>query len=112
MAPGAAMGSYEHYKLDTKRYVFWLVNTARGFGYNIRDPACILQEKMRQQPSMRLKGKAASNAKYSIPAEKMLELAEYIGKQNMTAPMPKFIWIPYQHAIKTGEAYAQRYAKE
>jgi hypothetical protein len=93
----AAMSKYEQYKLDTNRFILWLVVTARAYGHTIRDPAAVLLGAARHQPSKRLKGKArkeganvpapsiaalsASKTKYSITTEKILELAEYIGNR-------------------------------
>jgi len=104
------MGSYEQYKLDTKRFILWLVVTAREFGHEIRDPAVSLQEITLQQPS--ISGSIVSKAKYDITTDEILELAEYIKNQNMTATMPRFVLLSHKRAVKTREAYAQRYATE
>ena len=104
------MGSYEQYKLDTKRFILWLVVTARGFGHEIRDPAVSLQEITPQQPS--IAGSIVSKAKYDITTDEILELAEYIKNQNMTATMPRFVLLSHKRAVKLREAYAQRYATE
>ncbi|KAF1838149.1 hypothetical protein BDW02DRAFT_489872, partial [Decorospora gaudefroyi] len=123
MASTTSLGSYEQYKLDTKRFILWLVVTARAFGHKIRDPAAVLQDAAKQQPSGRLNGKArkaappiaalsASKIKYDITTDKTLELAEYVRGQDMVATMPKFVWHSYKRAIKTRERYAARYAKE
>jgi hypothetical protein len=38
----AAMSKYEQYKLDTNRFILWLVVIARAYGHTIRDPAAVL----------------------------------------------------------------------
>ena len=110
MASKSTTGSYEQYKLDTKRFILWLVVTARGFGHKIRDPAVSLQEITSQQSS--IAGPVVSRAKYDITTDKILELAEYIKNQNMTATMPRFVLLSHKRAVKTRETYAQRYATQ
>jgi hypothetical protein len=118
----AAMGGYEQYKLDAKRFILWLIVTARAYGHTIRDSTAVLLEAARNQPSQRTKGKekkaapsiatlSASRLRYTISTETM-ELAEYIGDQEMTASMPKFVWYSYRRAIKTRQKYAERYAND
>ncbi|KAL1798839.1 hypothetical protein ACET3X_002876 [Alternaria dauci] len=124
-------GSYEQYKLDTSRFIFWLVVTARDKEYKIDDPA-ITRNTTNQQPSKRLKGKerkqakeaaaskvaslsassTASKGKYSISTETILKLATHIAGKDMTSTMPKFVWYSYKRAVRTRQAYADRYAQE
>jgi hypothetical protein len=131
MAPVPVVGSYEQYKLDTSRFIFWLVVTARDEGYEIDDPT-IPQNTTKQQPSKRLKGKerkqakqAAANkatsstaasttskGKYSISTETILKLARHIAKKEMTSTMPKFVYHSHKRAVRTRQAYASRYAQE
>jgi hypothetical protein len=123
MATTSNSGSYEQYKNDTARFIFWLVITARDFGYAIDDPALLL--KNTPEKSGRLKGAArkaaakqpaplvdiaAPKKKYSINTEVILELAEFIGRLDMTISMPKFVWYSYKRAVKTRQKYAERYA--
>ncbi|CAN9252167.1 unnamed protein product [Alternaria alternata] len=131
MTTVSVAGSYEQYKLDTSRFIFWLVVTARDNGYKIDDPA-IPQNGTQQQPSKRLKGKerkqaketAASKAasstaslttskgKYSISTETILKMARHIAAKKMSSTMPKFVWYSYKRAVRTRQAYAERYAQE
>ncbi|KAH6883029.1 hypothetical protein BKA58DRAFT_28850 [Alternaria rosae] len=121
MATVTTAGSYEQYKLDTNRFIFWLIDTANKRGYNMADPAKI------QQPSKRLKGKArtqatastppianstASKTNYVISTEKILELAKHIANHKETSTMPKFVWYSYKRAVRTRQAYADRYAQD
>jgi hypothetical protein len=125
MATTSNPGSYEQYKNDTARFIFWLVITARDFGYAIDDPALLL--KTTPEKSGRLKGAARKAAakqpalvvdtavpkkKYSISTEVILELAEFIGQLDMTISMPKFVWYSYKRAVTTREKYAERYATD
>ncbi|RII21134.1 hypothetical protein CUC08_Gglean000296 [Alternaria sp. MG1] len=131
MTTVSVAGSYEQYKLDTSRFIFWLVVIARDNGYKIDDPA-IPQNGTQQQPSKRLKGKerkqaketAASKAasstaslttskgKYSISTETILKMARHIAAKKMSSTMPKFVWYSYKRAVRTRQAYAERYAQE
>ncbi|KAI4615680.1 hypothetical protein J4E80_006096 [Alternaria sp. BMP 0032] len=118
MATVSAAGSYEQYKLDTKRFIFWLIDTAKKRDYDIADPA------ETQQPSKRLKGQARKQAKqvtnqaaasktnYVISTEKILDLAKHIADHEETSTMPKFVWYSYKRAVRTRQAYADRYAQE
>ncbi|KAI4608052.1 hypothetical protein J4E83_009235 [Alternaria metachromatica] len=118
MATVSTAGSYEQYKLDTKRFIFWLIDTAKKRGYDIADPA------ETQQPSRRLKGQARKQAKqatnqatasktnYVISTEKILDLANHIADHEETSTMPKFVWYSYKRAVRTRQAYADRYAQE
>ncbi|KAI4704465.1 hypothetical protein J4E81_001531 [Alternaria sp. BMP 2799] len=118
MATVSTAGSYEQYKLDTKRFIFWLIDTAKKRDYDIADPA------ETQQPSRRLKGQARKQAKqvtnratasktnYVISTEKILDLAKHIADHEETSTMPKFVWYSYKRAVRTRQAYADRYAQE
>jgi len=118
MATVSTAGSYEQYKLDTKRFIFWLTDTAKKRDYDIADPA------KTQQPSRRLKGQARTQAKqatnqatasktnYVISTEKILDLANHIADHKETSTMPKFVWYSYKRAVRTRQAYADRYAQE
>jgi hypothetical protein len=129
MANVSTSGSYEQYKLDTNRFIFWLIETANKRGYDIADPANI-QSSMSQQPSKRLKGKerkqarqattstssiatsSAPKAKYIISTETIPKLAKHIADHKETSTIPKFVWYSCKRAIRTREAYANRYAQE
>jgi len=131
MTTVSVAGSYEQYKLDTSRFIFWLVVTARDNGYRIDDPA-ISQNMTQQQPSKRLKGKERKQAKetaaskaasstaslttskgrYSISTETILKMARHIAAKKMSSIMPKFVWYSYKRAVRTRQAYAERYAQE
>jgi hypothetical protein len=131
MATVSAAGSYEQYKLDTNRFIFWLVDMAQKREYNIEDPAK-RQDTTSQQPSKRLKGKerkqarqaatskapssiatsTASKTKYEISTETILKLAKHIADHKDTSTMPKFVWYSYKRAVRTRQAYADRYAHE
>ncbi|KAI4639701.1 hypothetical protein J4E93_009055 [Alternaria ventricosa] len=118
MATTSTAGSYEQYKLDTNRFIFWLIDTAHKRNYDIADPAKI------HQPSKRLKGNARTQAKqatttstasktnYIISTEKILDLAKHIADHTETSTMPKFVWYSYKRAVRTRQAYADRYAQE
>jgi hypothetical protein len=131
MATVSSAGSYEQYKLDTNRFIFWLVDTAQKREYHINDPAKH-QDITSQQPSKRLKGKerkqarqaaaskapssiatsTASKTKYEISTETILKLAKHIADHKDTSIMPKFVWYSYKRAVRTRQAYADRYAHE
>lgn len=132
MTAPLTFGSYEQYRIDTKRYILWLVVTARAAGHSIRSPATLLQEATKSLPSTRKKGKArktaqvsefteaapsiatmaSSKAKYPITTTQILKLAEYIGHQKRTVTMPKFVQLSWKRAVATREKYAESYAKE
>jgi hypothetical protein len=129
MANVSTSGSYEQYKLDTNRFIFWLIDTANKRGYDIADSAKI-QSSTIQQPSKRLKGKerkqarqattstssiatsSAPKTKYIISTETIPKLAKHIADHKETSTMPKFVWYSCKRAIRTREAYANRYAQE